>query len=266
MDELKAIEQRTLPHVNRFVVFLLLAGFALLCVFFMSRLADLRVPAAYLVPLLGCVALWFAVAIYRSAVESLPVGLFFLGLIVVAGGAAFDVFATLVHSPTLKRESNPIARALLDSGHPLQFIYLYGFVSQILYVSVVLALWAAFLRHRKTFIQLVLSTHPKSLWEFYKTAGGGNHLSWRQFFFPLTLSELPNAYYALWTYVAITLVCGGLYRWWLGLEWFGLVPNFFSWQIAVTSALLGLVISIAWLAQEYAAWKNQSETDQQATK
>ena len=72
-----------------------------------------------------------------------PRALFLAGLAFAAGGAALDVVATVLHTPDLSLEENPVARALLDGGHSLSFVYGYAFVCQALLVALLAVVWAA---------------------------------------------------------------------------------------------------------------------------
>jgi len=110
-------------------------------------------------------------------------------------------------TPTLRHEVNPVARALLDARLPADLVILYGIVSQALFTLLVCALWAAFLRHRKTLIASAWNKNPDSMSDFIKAAVGAAHLSCRQFFLPRQASELPTSYHIIW------LVTAGLVGW-----------------------------------------------------
>lgn len=151
--------------------------------------------------------------------------------------------ATVHHSPDLGQESNPIARALLDAGHPLSLVYGFAIVCQGLYVALACALWWALLKHRT--ILLTSLRELRSPWAFLKAATGGGDLTWRQWLLPMRLSELPDSRSAVWV-VAVMLLGSGAERWYLGLEWYGFFPG---WRVSVAggSIVLALGLYLAWL-------------------
>src|SRR5262249_30249816 len=114
----------------RGVVVLAGLGLALVVPFRPLGIPSWQVPAAYLfaVPLAGllvCMTL-----LLRTGRDRAPLPVLLPGLALVAGGTGFDLVATVVHSPDLAQESNPVARALLDSGHSIPFLYAYGLLMQ----------------------------------------------------------------------------------------------------------------------------------------
>jgi hypothetical protein len=166
-----------------------------------------------------------------------------LGVILILGAASFDMIATLIHSPDLSRECNPVARALLDSGHSVPFVLGYGLLMQGLFLACQCVLWVALLRHWPC---LVASVRGESTFlRFLKSAMGGAQLTWRQSLLPLRWSELPTAYHFLWI-VAVVLWSGAAYRVLLGLEWFGFVPDL-RWQVLAVGITLGLIAYFALL-------------------
>jgi hypothetical protein len=221
----------------------LAGGSGLLLVVLIDDLSAWVVPAAYALPPLLAVCLILAVRLARLGTASIPAFALMLGAAWVMGGAALDITATLIHTPDLRREANPIARALLDSGHALPFVFGYAFVGQGLYVLLLCVLWAGLLRHRAD-LALSLRAYPSPLL-FVKAATGGAELTWRQWLLPLRMSELPRSYYALWT-IAVIMLAGVADRWFLGLEWFGLVPHVRVFVVVVAIAI-GLACYLRWL-------------------
>ena len=70
--------------------------------------------------------------------------------------------------------------------------------------------------------------------------------------FPLTLSDLPDMYFYVWV-IAVLFVSASIERWYLGLEWFGVV---YGYRIAVSlgGIIVGQLIYSVWL---YRAWSRQ---------
>ena len=75
----------------------------------------------------------------------------------------------------LQYETNPIARALLDSGHPLLVVYLFAAACQTLVVVVGCLLTIAVFRHRRRLVDSV--RHTRSIPELLKHLMGGRHLT-----------------------------------------------------------------------------------------
>ena len=250
MSEADTVENRSKSYAKQTVVAGFVVSIATLVIFYTSAFRTLRVPMAYALPIVLIYAIVLAFSLYRQGAANLPRASFLAGALFAAGGAALDGFATLANTPTLAREANRIARALLDSGHPLNFVIMYGVIAQGLFVLLLCILWAAFLRHRQILIASARSKNPKSVMAFVKAGLGAAHLSWRQYFFPLKPSDLPTAYHMVWAMTAV-LVGGSLYRWYLGLAWLGAFP--WSWSIAVLVIVFLLVslVYMAWLALAY---------------
>jgi hypothetical protein len=248
--DIQIIEQRTNPYAKQILVGGSILMVLILVVFYTLYLPALRVPMAFLVPIILMYGIVLAIRIYQALDTSLPMIPFLSGALFLAGGAAFDGIATLVKSPTLTREANPIARSLLDSSFPVSLVTLYGIISQLALVTFVCILWAAFLKHKDTFIALANSKNETSRSAFFKAAFGGAHLSWRQFLVPYKFSEFPTSYYMLWL-VPVGFVGGGLYRWYLGFNWLGFISLPLTLSISV-SVGIPFICYLIWL------WNNHN--------
>ena len=226
-------------------IILLLLTFTVcfLPLFYLRREWQITELAAYALPALTVIALLLAIRITREGTADAPLWVLLPGLLFIMGGAVFDMVATVIHTPDLNLEQNPIARTLLDSGHSVPFVYSYALVCQSLCIGFIGILWAGLLRHRHSIRDSVSGHH--SFVAFVKAANGGSNLSWRQFLMPMRVSELPHAYHVLWLTVVV-LVAMSAYRWYLGLEWFGIHYGAGVW-IATAAVLLGLTLYLAWL-------------------
>jgi hypothetical protein len=198
---------------------------------------------SYALPAVVAGGLILAIRLARQGPGSAPPLAAWLGIAVIVGAGAFDMAATFVHTPDLSQESNPIARALLDSGHSVRFVLTYGLLAQGLYLSCASMLWVALLRHRPCLIGSVRG-EPTFL-RFLKAATGGAGLTWRQWMLPLRWSELPTAYHVLWL-MAVVLWSGAVDRVFVGLEWFKLVPRI-RWQVVCVGEVVGIAVYFTWL-------------------
>src|SRR5687768_8677104 len=109
----------------------------IVCISLVLLLEPFRVAAAptiYALPFVLAASLFLAVQLVRKGSARIPAVPAFLGLVWILGGGLLDMIATVVNTPTLELEANVIARALLDSGHSLSFVYPYAIVSQSLYL------------------------------------------------------------------------------------------------------------------------------------
>jgi hypothetical protein len=219
---------------------------------------TLRIIVAFplLAALIYCSAMMLI--IYRRAEAPLPVALFLAGAAYVIGGATFDIVTTVIRTPSLQLEANPVARVLLDNGFAVSFVYLFGGIGQALIAILNCLLWAAFLRHVPEVVKSAKAKDPSSTAVFIKAAGGADHLSWRQWFFPLSIRELPRAYHSLWLCVVVWM--GALIgRWYLGLAWLGII-HLNLIVVALVGMLVSLTIYFLWLARQYNFSAEQSVT------
>jgi hypothetical protein len=242
-----------IEHSNPYARWLIILGLissVAAAVFFVVNIEALEIGLAFCFLPILIAANMLAALIYVHGPGPLPIIPFLAGALFAVGGTAIDVIATVVNDPFLTQEANPIARAFLDAGFAALFVYGFGAAAQILAALLTCLLWAAFLRHSPETIKSALATNPKSAMEFIKAAGGAEHLTWRQWIIPFKMSELPKAYHTLW-FIAVMLVGADLGRWYLGLEWFALVPNVSLYLIATIGMLAALILYLLWLVRQY---------------
>jgi hypothetical protein len=166
-----------------------------------------------------------AVAAAHLGRDPVPANLAVAGCLVIAVGAAVDVGVTLCCDPSLAREANPLARAVLDSGVPLGVVLLGGAVVQVGCVVMYCSLFVGLLRHRGLIVRMVTESHPRSFLGVVKAALGCAHLtSWRQWVIPLRRDELPRMYPCCW-WGSACAVATSLIRWYFASMWFGSGPS-----------------------------------------
>jgi len=231
-------------EVKRLPIVWAIALFWCSAVFYLDRLSMLRIPTIYGLPAYLGLALILGLCLARKGTSDVPVVWTVAGLGFIIGGAVFDMAATVVHSPALERETNPVARALLDSGHQIRFIYCYSIASQALVLASVSVIWISLLRHRKSIVDPLKGTN--SIPALLKAATGGANLTWRQWLIPLKLSEMPSWYHLFWALV-VMVVAGMSHRWYLALKWFRLVPSVPNWAVIAGAFCAGFVAYLCWL-------------------
>ncbi len=228
----------------RYLVLLIFAASCWACaVFIVDALPQYAVHTTWAMPpLLAALALLAARLAGKGSART-PILPGVLGVVFVSGGPVFDMIATVVHTPSLEREANVFARALLDSGWPAAWVYAYAILAKGLLMTLKALLWLGLLRHR-TALAACLG-RPRSTLQFLKAVAGGARLSWRQFLMPLRPSELPRAYPLLWL-LAVVLVGEELESWYLGLAWCGQVPGP-SWPAGLAGIAIALAAYVLWL-------------------
>jgi hypothetical protein len=247
--ETEEIERLSNPYAKIFLVGFTIVSALVIIIYFTRYFDGLRIGLAYVLPLTLLGGIVLVVLFYHQGRGSVPRAALICGWLFSGGGVALDAGATIIHTPTLALEANVIARTLLDTGHSIRFVYLYGIISQAFYLILVCGLWATFLRHRRTLIDSAMSTHPNSGLEFIKAATGGAHLSWREYFLPLKLSELPNSYQVV-LLIAVTLTGSMSFNWYLGLSWMGVIPVSHTLAIIIC-ILLSVIVYAIWLWFQY---------------
>ena len=172
-------------------------GGALGAVLFLRALSPARLPLVYAVPLALTAGLAFARRLFRAGTTPVARGAGLIGAAFIVFGAGFDITATLIHSPDLSDEQNPIARFLFATGHSTTFVLLYAGLCQGLLVALECLMWFALLAHRESIIESIAAASP-TFGEFRKALVGTAHLTWRQRYLPCRPSDLPIMYYPLW--------------------------------------------------------------------
>lgn len=156
-----------------------------------------------------------------------------LGLAFIVGGVAFDITATLLHSPDLSAEGNPVAVVLLTQGVSSTWVKVIGVTAQALLLVCGLLLWCNFHARREWYLAQLSDVGDGSL--------SRRMLGWRDLSLgSMLLGRGGDAAVQVCTLGAVSLGVFA-YRWYLGLEWFGLVP--ISRTVAPVACLL-----LAWLA------------------
>lgn len=203
----------------------------------------LHLYTAYSLPAVGLVALILLDRLVNQGMTRLPWGITFCGGLFIVGGAVLDMAVTVAHSPNLELEGNPYVRILLDSQHPLPFVYLHALFTQSLYITLFCGVWIGFLRHRQIIVDTISVSSPNSWLDFVKAATGGPHLTVRQWLFPIRLSEAPLLYHYVWL-IAIPVVFGiSLFRWYAAMEWIGVVePSDYTRPLVIVHGVVSTLV------------------------
>jgi hypothetical protein len=194
-----------------------------ICLAALAALAVVFIPAGS--PLVAPAVAGLALALLVAAAASLRLlprlrdqaqpGWLALAIAFVVGGVVLDLYATQRFTPDLALEANAIARGLLAAGLDVAQVKVVGLLMQALLVLVVLALFATFLAQRDPLLREIPRTGAV---DFTVRLFGGPGASLGS----VLMGKVRPRNFLL---AASPMVVGlFLYRWYLGLEWFGLVP------------------------------------------
>jgi hypothetical protein len=249
-EDARAVQESTpLAQAN----FLAVCALTLLCFPLVLNVpTQLKVLIVYTLPAPAAVLLFLAIWLDLKGTGRAPDIVHVSGMAFILGGLVFDVTATILHSPRLEREGNPVARVLLDTHHQLTIVYTYGLTGQALLGLILCTWWAAFLTHKQMWLNSALAREPRSFGEFLKFAIGGGMLSWRQILLPLDVPALyRSCYYWSWVLGPTLILSLTVARYYMGFEWFELVPRFSPFVVWIVCLALALLIFIVWLHGEY---------------
>ncbi|MCA2998239.1 MAG: hypothetical protein ING75_06505 [Rhodocyclaceae bacterium] len=135
----------------------------------------------------------------------------FLGAIFIFGGAGFDMYATYLHSPSLEREANPVARLLIATKLSIPQILVIGVFAQALFCTTVVLFWRLFL---KSYPEIVAQLSSANLTRVVVEIFAGPNRTVAALF----VGKVDPKFAVL--SIAPILTASFLYRWYLGLEWF----------------------------------------------
>jgi hypothetical protein len=215
--------------------------------------ATWEIVLAYFVLLPLPPLLYLAVRLYRLGPAPVSPFLLLAGIAFLLLGAAVDIIATVVNSPDLRHEANPIARTLLDSGLPLGWVYAYGGIATAMGLAILSYWWAGFLAHYRTLLDWAWASRPQSYLEFVRATAGW--LTWRQLLFPMSLSDLVAVYRACyyWFFQTFSLIAFALTlpRFYIALVWFQMVPFVHVYTLYLLSVAVVLPLYMLWLYWEY---------------
>ncbi|MEL1265177.1 hypothetical protein [Pseudoxanthomonas putridarboris] len=190
----------------------------------------------YILGLIGLImAAWFALGfVVRGSKPGRP-WLLLGGLLVIVGGAGFDVCATLIHSPDLSREANPVARTLLASGLNASSVVAIGVLAQVLLVAICCFVWMNFVARLEWYkVEIARDDGRPIATKMLGISGRG----WGAILAgkidpPLFVSGIAPAILAVFAY-----------RTYLALEWFGSVPIS---RLFVPLMLLAIALLLQWV-------------------
>jgi hypothetical protein len=258
MRESEAVVERANRVALWYLVVVVVVGCGAAAVFNLDELRGLRVASVWVLMACMPLVLWPLVRMVRLGDADLPRLVFWGGCAFMVGGSGLDVGATIAHTPDLSSESNPVVRALLDSGHSLSTVYVVGGIAQAAFLLWGCLALAALLRHRRAVVRSAWAVGPRSRGEFVGAALTGRRLTLRQFLFSAKLADLPRAYY----FASLLNLCTApswAYRWYLGLGWLDAVPPTPAGASAAAGvAMVAAVVAYCmWLGRQWSVASGQ---------
>jgi len=217
-SESEIIESKAQPYAKKLLFVIL---FLCIVLYVYPLLGMLRLPLAYCFPFAVGYAIYLVIALYRLGTSPLPIVPLVSVWSLIIIGIAFDVLITIIINPSLSMETNLVARVLLDSGNSLEFVYIYGFVAQSLLVVFACLMWATFLRHRQTIVDLAWQLNPKTAKEFMLAAFRGK-TRWEWFYGWRPSDYKDYKWFRILQWFFWLSAMHGLLRLYFGLRWLGL--------------------------------------------
>lgn len=187
-----------------------------------------------------------AIRLARQGSRAYPAPLAWTGALLIAGGIWSDVLATVLNTPDLARECNPIIVFLRANGFSLWLQYLTGFTAQFLLTIISCALWIAFLRHLPQYKATLLAMRPQSLIEFVWASLGG-----RTYFTKTEKLKVSRSYRLVWWLILPAIM--PFARFYLALEWMQVVPvsSILRPLVVFLQTLLPIFLLLSWAVYTY---------------
>lgn len=159
------------------------------------------------------------------------------GCFIILGGVFFDVINTIIGSPDLSLESNPIVLYMSRNRLSLNSIYLLGFLGQVTLITMATLLWAVFLKNFNFLVEHLKGSSGRIL--FYEIIGGKETT-----LFKLIIGKT-NPFNVIMFCIPL-FISIFIYRWYLGLEWLGLVPisRIIAPTVIICAAAVGYFICV----------------------
>lgn len=142
------------------------------------------------------------------------------GIILSLGGSILDMTVTVIYSPDLSEEGNPVIVALLNSAFSLKSIYISMLCYQILKVSISLYCWFNFL---KIYPKILKAIPYVNFYTTLKWLFGAQKMS----FLDAVLGRKID-YKFLMTAMFFIIFSMNIIHWYAAMEWLGIIPIVFS--------------------------------------
>lgn len=160
--------------------------------------------------------LWNATFLLRTLPGRVPSIALCSGMALVIGSSIIDMAVTVMYSPDLSREGNPIVLMLFDLQAPLWFVYLFELMFNILFMTLVLVLWACFLKSYPKMLETIPYKNFITTFRWIMGAGNISLLDW-------FLCRKVDFYHMI-SLVTLMLVMGYFLRLYAALEWLSIIP------------------------------------------
>lgn len=186
---------------------------------------------------MGAFTLYYSIRLHKNIPSQVPLLGLLVGIIFVLGGSIFDMTTTIICSPDLSEEGNPILVTLLDNNFSLSFIYLFTLFYQILKVSITLYLWTAFLKIYPTLLNLI---PYKNFFTTGRWLMGAGKMSLSDF-----LQSKNIQFEFLVPSFIFIIFMSNFIHWYAGLEWLQIIPYGPDTLILATWTILFSVLILA---------------------
>jgi len=226
-------------------------GLGLMLVLVTDVLPRANLPIVYLVIPLSTVFWVLAVRLVRWGPDRPGTAALVIGWVVLVGVVAMDVGATLVKTPKLVFEGNPMIRLLIDHGPGLSWGRTFLITIGAMSAGIHCTLWLALLRHRKVWLASSLRGGKSFGAVVVKAATGLPPARFRRLAGHLTRTEVRRALYHMIWVLALVRFGAQLHRGFVGLRWLRLVPAVPPPVLVPTFAVLTLSVAVWILRRQY---------------
>lgn len=213
---------------------------AFLPVIFFPKQKLLAVSSIIFGLILTGILLYQSVLLFKKTPGKNSLSPVILGALLIAGGSFFDLAVTVLFSPDLSEEANPVVISLLYHDISLWIIYFFMLFYQVLEISIDLFLWACFL---KTYPNILKSIPYVNFFTTIKCLLGCGKMTRLDF---LLGRNIQYSYLVpFWIFI---IIMGSFIHWYAVMEWLKIIPVILSTSILsvitlTISALSLLLIS-----------------------
>lgn len=186
---------------------------------------------------LGFIVLYYANMFNKKLAEKVSFYGLLTGVIFIFGGSALDMAVTVIYSPDLSLEGNPVLVTLLNNQFSLNTIYFFTLCYQLLKTTISFYLWIIFL---KTYHKILKSIPYINFYTTIKWLLGAQRMR----FLDLLLGRNIDFYFFIPTLFFVIVACNAAH-WYAAMEWLGFIPIVFS---SLTLAFVTISTSLLMLA------------------
>lgn len=183
--------------------------------------------------IVAIIILYYLKLVYKIIPGKISFYAVLAGMVISVGGSILDMAVTVIYSPDLSEEGNPVIVALLNSQFSLKSIYISMLCYQILKVSISLYCWFNFL---KIYPKILKKIPYVNFYTTLKWLFGAQKMSFLD-----TVIGRNIDYNFLIAGMFFIIFSMNIIHWYAALEWLEIIPIMFS---TLTLAVAIIAISL----------------------